>query len=84
VLVEAAAREGFLRWLQQQGVQGAIHYPRLIPAQQALAVVPFEVRGALSRAEEYAACEVSLPIHPHLEDEEVARVVSAINRWTGP
>ena len=84
VLVEASARDGFMGHLQQQGVRSGIHYPHLIQAQQALAGVPFEVRGALSKAEEYAACEVSLPIHPYLQPAEVARVVEAVNRWPGP
>lgn len=84
VLVEASARDGFMGYLQQHGVRSGIHYPHLIQAQRALAGVPFEVRGALPRAEEYAACEVSLPIHPYLGPAEVARVVAAVNRWTSP
>ena len=61
----------------------AIHYPRLIPHQRALAGLPFEVSGELARAAEIAAAEVSLPIHPYLEDAEVDRVIDAVNGWAG-
>ncbi len=84
VLVGPAVRDDFMRWLLQHGVRSGIHYPHLIQSQQALAGVPFEVRGPLSQAEAYAAGEVSLPIHPYLDDGEVARVVDAVNRWPGP
>jgi dTDP-3-amino-3,4,6-trideoxy-alpha-D-glucose transaminase len=67
--------------LRVNGVRPAVHYPKLIPEQRALAGSAFEVRGPLSRAAELAASEVSLPIHPYLDDDEVGRVVEAVNRW---
>lgn len=81
--VSRGGREAFMEHLRARGVRTAIHYPRLIPHQRALAAMPFEVRGELSRAAELAASEVSLPIHPYLEDGEVDRVVDAVNDWTG-
>jgi dTDP-4-amino-4,6-dideoxygalactose transaminase len=39
------------------------------------------VRGSLERAKAFATREVSLPIHPHLSDEMVDRVVDACNGW---
>jgi dTDP-4-amino-4,6-dideoxygalactose transaminase len=41
----------------------------------------FEVRGELARAAELAASEVSLPVHPYLDDAEVTRVIDAVNGW---
>ncbi len=83
VRVPAARRDAFVRHLRACGVQSALHYPRLIPDQRALAAGAFEVRGALARAAELAASEVSLPVHPYLEDAEVERVVEAVNGWEG-
>jgi dTDP-4-amino-4,6-dideoxygalactose transaminase len=83
VRVPAARRDAFVRHLRARGVQSALHYPRLIPDQRALAAGAFEVRGALARAAELAASEVSLPVHPYLEDAEVERVVEAVNGWEG-
>ncbi len=81
VRVPAAAREAFVRHLRAHGVQTAVHYPRLVPHQRALSAGAFEVRGTLARAAELAACEVSLPVHPYLDDAEVARVLRAVNGW---
>jgi dTDP-4-amino-4,6-dideoxygalactose transaminase len=83
VRVPAAARDAFVRHLRGRGVQSGVHYPRLIPQQRALLPGSFEVRGELARAAELAASEVSLPVHPYLEDAEVARVVEAVNGWEG-
>ena len=83
VRVPAAARDAFVRHLRGRGVQSGVHYPRLIPQQRALLPGSFEVRGELARASELAASEVSLPVHPYLEDAEVARVVEAVNGWEG-
>jgi dTDP-4-amino-4,6-dideoxygalactose transaminase len=83
VRVPAARRDPFVRHLRARGVQSGLHYPRLIPDQRALAAGAFEVRGPLARAAELAASEVSLPVHPYLEDAEVERVVEAVNAWEG-
>jgi dTDP-4-amino-4,6-dideoxygalactose transaminase len=59
-----------------------VHYPRLIPAQGALAGQRFEVVGELVRAQELADREASLPIHPYLSAEEVDRVIASVNSWS--
>jgi dTDP-3-amino-3,4,6-trideoxy-alpha-D-glucose transaminase len=81
VLVPDRRRDEFLAYLRDRGIQSAVHYPKLISDQQALRKSPFEVFGALSRATNFAECEVSLPIHPYLTDAEVASVVDAVNSW---
>ena len=83
VRVPAGAREAFMSHLHARGVRSAVHYPRLIPRQRALDGCVFEVHGDLARAEELAATEVSLPIHPYLEGGEIDRVVEAVNGWSG-
>lgn len=83
VRVPPAARAGFVRHLQAAGIRTAVHYPFLIPEQKALRGQAFEVRGPLDRAHALALGEVSLPIHPHLDDAEVARVIAAVNAWPG-
>ncbi len=83
VLVPPTRRQDFQDHLNAAGVQTAIHYPKLIPDQAALRDTPFEVVGALTRAQQFAAGEVSLPIHPHLTDDEIERVIAAVNGWPG-
>ena len=47
---------------------GGRHYPIAIPDQKALRGVPFEVPGGCENARRLCASEVSLPIHPYLND----------------
>lgn len=74
-------REAFMRHLDALGIGSGIHYPALIPDQEALAGVSFERRDALDRAHRFASTELSLPIHPYLTDDQVSRVVEACNAW---
>lgn len=80
VLVEAS-RDAFMAHLDQAGIGCGIHYPTLIPDQQAFADVRFESRDALVRARRFANAEVSLPIHPYMSDQQVKRVIDACNTW---
>ncbi|HKO95311.1 MAG TPA: DegT/DnrJ/EryC1/StrS family aminotransferase, partial [Polyangiaceae bacterium] len=80
-VLASAGRAAFLAHLEAHGVGSGIHYPRLIPDQEAFASVRFESRDALSRARHFAESEVSLPIHPYLSDEHVERVIRACNTW---
>ena len=58
-----------------------IHYPIAIPDQKALRDVPFEVPGGYENASRLCASEVSLPIHPYLNDGEVAEVIAMVNSF---
>jgi dTDP-4-amino-4,6-dideoxygalactose transaminase len=80
VLVEGS-RDAFMAHLDQAGIGSGIHYPTLIPDQQAFADVRFESRDALVRARRFANAEVSLPIHPYMSDQQVKRVIDACNTW---
>jgi dTDP-3-amino-3,4,6-trideoxy-alpha-D-glucose transaminase len=56
-----------------------IHYPIAIPDQKALREVPFEEPEACETARLLCASEASLPIHPYLNNGEVAEVIAAVN-----
>ncbi len=58
------------------GVAIGRHYPRLCSQQPAIAGRGI-VCGPLTVAERLAERELSLPIHPYLQDEEVERVIAA-------
>jgi dTDP-4-amino-4,6-dideoxygalactose transaminase len=58
-----------------------VHYPIAIPDQKALRGVPFEAPGDYENARRLCASEVSLPIHPYLDDAEVAEVIGAVNSF---
>jgi dTDP-3-amino-3,4,6-trideoxy-alpha-D-glucose transaminase len=80
VLVQGK-RDEFAAYLQQLGVSCGLHYPVLIPDQDALANVRHERADELLGARKFARSEISLPIHPYLTDAEVERVVAACNGW---
>lgn len=76
-------RESFQQYLTQHGIMTGIHYPRLIPDQEALlnTVRPQKI-GDMKNSSMFANEEVSLPIHPFLSDEDVSRVINKINLWS--
>jgi dTDP-4-amino-4,6-dideoxygalactose transaminase len=45
--------------------------------------VPFEAPGGYENARRLCASEISLPIHPYLNDSEVAEVIAAVNALQG-
>ncbi len=82
VFVAAANRSALSHALETAGIQTAVHYPRIIPDQQALSDgAPHHVLGNLPNARRLAQEELSLPIHPFVTDAEVDRVIAAVNAW---
>ena len=78
--VRTEARDSLMEHLAKQGVQSGIHYPVLITDQDAMrAGGPY---AETPKAREWARTELSLPIHPYLSEEEVGRVVDAVNAWS--
>ena len=85
VQVAPERRDAFMAHLAARQVQSGIHYPRLIPDQEAMQAVPgAQVLGRLDNSHRFAASEVSLPIHPFLTDDEVDQVIQAVNAWGHP
>lgn len=80
--VAPARRAELLEHLKANGVGCGIHYPTAIPDQPAMAGVPHEMADECALARQICASEVSLPIHPYLTDEEVQRVIDAVNAFT--
>lgn len=79
--VAPARRAELMEHLKASGVGAGIHYPTAIPDQPAMASVTFEMADECALARQICASEVSLPIHPYLTDEEVDRVIDAVNAF---
>lgn len=73
-------RDGFVKHLADAGIVAAFHYPVPCHLQKAYAHLGHRP-GDFPQAEAQAACCVSLPMFPELEEEEVARVVEAVNAY---
>jgi dTDP-3-amino-3,4,6-trideoxy-alpha-D-glucose transaminase len=76
VWIAPERREAFVRQ-----TKFGIHYPIAIPDQKALIKVPFEAPGGCEIARRLCASEVSLPIHPYLNNDEVADVIAEVNSF---
>jgi dTDP-3-amino-3,4,6-trideoxy-alpha-D-glucose transaminase len=74
-------RPNFQRHLHSLGIDSAVHYPLLITDQPALRDEKFEIANVVTNARRFMECEVSLPIHPYLSDNDIERVINACNAW---
>jgi dTDP-4-amino-4,6-dideoxygalactose transaminase len=69
------ARDAVARSLGAAGIATGVHYPICCHHQEAFAD---RSPGALPVSEHAAAHQLSLPIHPHLDDDDVDRVAAAL------
>jgi dTDP-4-amino-4,6-dideoxygalactose transaminase len=67
-------------YLQQQLVQALIHYPVPIHEQASCRDIRRDPSG-LVESERHAATCLSLPCHPQMQDEDVRRVIAAVNSF---
>lgn len=74
--------ESFSSFLAGRGVQSGRHYPVLCPDQACMKKTAFLVHGELERSRRFATRQVSLPVHPCLEDSDVELVIEACNAWS--
>lgn len=82
ILVAEGRREDLQQHLSSLEILSAVHYPRIIPEQEALQSSPgFEIAEQPLQASRFSRCELSLPVHPFLSDSEVERVIEACNTW---
>jgi dTDP-3-amino-3,4,6-trideoxy-alpha-D-glucose transaminase len=79
VLVQEGLRDQIQTHFSSRGITTGIHYPRLICDQEALAGQSWQSAADPVNARRFAACELSLPIHPFLADQEVDAVIAACN-----
>lgn len=73
-VVRSAKRDDLRAFLTERNVETMIHYPK----------PPHRVLGYdyhLPEADRMAAEVLSLPVAPHLTDEEVGRVIGAMREW---
>jgi dTDP-4-amino-4,6-dideoxygalactose transaminase len=82
VLVREGKRDLLREHLGRGEIATGIHYPRIIPEQPALKdLPPYENAPPAPKAGHFSRCELSLPIHPFLTNDEVDAVIGACNAW---
>lgn len=78
-VVRHPERELLRRHLESRGVETAIHYP--IPPHRQVAYASETLHRQLPVADRLAREVLSLPIGPHISNEEVAEVIRAFERF---
>jgi dTDP-4-amino-4,6-dideoxygalactose transaminase len=80
-VVRTADRDGLRGFLAQNSVGTAIHYPVPVHLQPAYRQQVIIGAGGLLHTERLCREILSLPMHPHLDDNQVDRVCEVILRW---
>jgi dTDP-4-amino-4,6-dideoxygalactose transaminase len=78
-VVQHPRRDALRDWLRSRGVETLIHYP--VPPHRSGAYAADRPWPALPIAEAAAARSLSLPMGPHLREEQVARVIDALRAF---
>jgi dTDP-4-amino-4,6-dideoxygalactose transaminase len=81
-VITCVQRELLIQHLHNCGVQALIHYPKCIHEQQPCLNIARDSHG-LKVSENHAATCLSLPCHPQMSDEDVTKVIYAINIFKG-
>lgn len=81
-VVRAKRRDKLKKYLAGLGIGTGVHYPVPLHLQPAFAACG-QKRGSLPVAERACKEVLSLPLYPHLADEQTAAVAAAIRRFYG-
>lgn len=80
-VVRSTQRDGLKKWLEQHKIGTSIHYPTPIHLQPAYEDLGFSC-GDFPVAEQSVKEILSLPMHPHLTEDDVLHVSRMINAYS--
>ncbi|HEY7270699.1 MAG TPA: DegT/DnrJ/EryC1/StrS family aminotransferase [Dehalococcoidia bacterium] len=76
-----SGRDELAEWLKARGIQTSVYYPTPVPDQPLYRGKGYD--GASCPSARRLAREVlSLPVHPALSQDDLERIVAAVNEWT--
>jgi dTDP-4-amino-4,6-dideoxygalactose transaminase len=82
VIIAQGMRDNLREHLRSLGILTGVHYPSIIPDQEALlSNGSYQSACDPIKARAFAGSELSLPVHPFLEQQEVSAVIEACNQW---
>jgi dTDP-4-amino-4,6-dideoxygalactose transaminase len=79
-VIRCNERDRLAGYLQERGVSILVHYPIPAHLQRPCSGVRTDPRG-LAHAEQHAARCLSIPCHPQMSDDDVRKVIEAINEF---
>lgn len=74
--IKTAKRDELMSWLSNRGIQVGVHYPH--PIHTVPTFKDYAKKSGFSNSELWSANELSLPIHPYLEEDEIQYVIESI------
>lgn len=80
-VVRSKQRDALQAFLKANSISTSIHYPMPVHLQPAYRGRLASFNGSLQRTEQACHEILSLPIHPHMTDEQVLQVCGVIARW---
>lgn len=78
--VAVSDRNGLRNWLEDHGIKSGVYFPVPLHRQRVFEKF-YPVAESLTNAEFVADHTLVLPMFPELEQEEIDRVIDAVNRW---
>lgn len=78
----AQGRDALQTHLRDKGIETAVYYPKTLPAQKLYRDLGYD-EAAFPVARRLADEVLSLPVHPGLGEEDLSRIIDAVNAWTG-
>ena len=79
-IVQAHDRDALLDYLQSNGIRAKIHYPIPLHLQKAAAYLGYKT-GDFPVCEELCRTTITLPVHQHLTDAELAHVIEHVRKF---
>lgn len=73
----SCSRDEFVEALRAEGIEARVHYPRPLHHQPVFR--DFAAPDGLENSERAARTVISLPVHPHLSDDELERIARAVH-----
>ena len=75
-------RDALQAYLKQHQIQSFIHYPVPVHRQKPCLDILRDQNG-LKNSERHAAISLSLPCHPQMSDDDIAKVIQVLNDFSG-
>jgi len=76
-VVRTEQRDRLHEYLDQKGVETGVHYPTPVHLQPPYKEMGYK-KGDFPVSEQWASQVLSLPVHPHMDDDQVDHVISSI------
>lgn len=79
-VIKVGSREKFQQYMKENGIGTAVHYPLPLHLQKSYCHLGY-CKGSFPVTEYVMEHIVSLPLFPELDDEEVAYIIDAVNKY---